>query len=103
MSLRPAGPPIAGQITPDAVTSILSGAIATALALRAHPVLYFRVKALAANTGKVYIGPTGVTSATGDELSPGESYSVDHSDPGLWFVKNVTAGDKVSVSLVLAG
>jgi hypothetical protein len=35
-----------------------------------------QIKALAGNTGAVYIGQSGVTAATGVELSPGQTYDV---------------------------
>jgi hypothetical protein len=111
MSLRPAGPPCYGQLTVASklpITDALGGTggtlkVSAQIAARLHPVLYFRVKALAANAAKVFIGDTNVAVGTGDELAPGESIAVDHSDPTLWFVIASNAADKISVTAVLAG
>ncbi|MGZ6852659.1 MAG: hypothetical protein ACXVGB_00585 [Mycobacteriaceae bacterium] len=109
MSLRPAGPPVTGQLTVASklpVTDALGtgGAKVSALiAARAHPVLYFRVKALAGNAAKVFIGDSNVAVGTGDELAAGESIAVDHSDPTLFYVIASNAADKISVTAVLAG
>lgn len=111
MSLRPAGPPCYGQLTVASklpITDALGGTggtlkVSAQIAVRAHPVLFFRVKALAANAAKVFIGDTNVALATGDELAPGESISIDHQDPALFYVIATNAADKVSVTAVLAG
>lgn len=38
------------------------------------------IKAHTANTGPVYLGPTGLSAANGYELSPGESVAIDASE-----------------------
>jgi hypothetical protein len=109
MSLRPAGPPCYGQLTVASKLPITdavgpsSAKVSAQIAARAHPVLFFRVKALAGNAGKVYLGDTNVATGTGDELAPGESISVDHVDPSLFYVIAATVTDKISVTAVLAG
>lgn len=109
MSLRPAGPPITGQLTVASklpVTDALGtggSKVSALIALRDHPVLFFRVKAAAANAGKVYVGDINVSSTTGDELSAGESLSIDHFDPSVFYVIAPTVTDKITVTAVLAG
>lgn len=109
MSLRPGGPPITGQLTVASKLPITDAVgpsaakVSAQIALRAHPVVYFRVKALAANAAKVFIGDVNVTLAAGDELAAGESIAVDHSDPALFYVIATNVADKISVTAVLAG
>lgn len=44
------------------------------------------VKALAANTQKVYLGPSGVTAADGLELAAGDFVSLDMANPNDLYV-----------------
>jgi hypothetical protein len=109
MSLRPAGPPITGQLTVASklpITDALGPAaakVSAQLTARTHPVLYFRVKALTGNAAKVFIGDVNVTTTAGDELAAGESIAIDHSDPSLFYVIASNAADKISVTAILAG
>jgi hypothetical protein len=109
MSLRPSGPPITGQLTVASKLPITdavgtgSAKVSALITARGHGAQVFRVKALAGNTGKVYLGDTNVTAATGDELVPGESVSIDHPDPSVFYVIAATVTDKISVTVVLAG
>ena len=60
--------------------------------------LHIAVKALAGNTGIVYIGNDAagdVTSANGFELSPGDGVVVRKSLDAFWF-DAATSGDKLS-------
>jgi hypothetical protein len=55
-------------------------------------------KALAANVAGIYLGTSTVTASgttQGLELNPGESFSVDISNPNLYYI-NGTAGDAVT-------
>jgi hypothetical protein len=54
------------------------------------------VKALAANTANVYIGPTGITTATGMELAAGDAYCGPVSNTNLIFVIATAGGQSVS-------
>ena len=79
--------------------SVLAGQQAvtgTAAALATNSCRKALVKALAANTINVYVGPTGVTTGTGFELAPGESVGLDVSNTNLIFVIASTTGASVS-------
>ncbi len=52
---------------------------AEALPSSATPIKSITIKALASNTGKVYVGGSGVSSANGLELSKGESISFNYN------------------------
>jgi len=54
------------------------------------------VKALAANTGKVYVGLTGVLTSTGFELSAGESVELYVTDLATVYLISDTAAQGVS-------
>lgn len=55
------------------------------------------IKALKANVGPLYIGGTGVTSATGYELQPSEAVSLDMLGLGKLFFIGANTGDKLCV------
>ena len=54
------------------------------------------IKALAANTGKVYVGLTGVLTSTGFELSAGESVGLYVTDLATIYLISDTAAQGVS-------
>lgn len=54
------------------------------------------VKGLSTNTASVYIGPTGITTATGMELAPGDAYCGPVSNTNLIFVIAAAGGQTVS-------
>jgi hypothetical protein len=54
------------------------------------------VKALAGNTANVYIGPTGITTATGMELAAGDAYCGPVSNTNLIFVIATAGGQSIS-------
>lgn len=58
------------------------------------------IQALAANTAKVYIGPSGVDATTGLELAAGDSVSVPCFDPSTIFAVGSAAGQKLHVSWI---
>lgn len=57
----------------------------------------FTVKALAANTGTVYLGASGVTSSTGYPLAAGESVYVPFDDPSRMFCVGSAASQVVAI------
>lgn len=59
------------------------------------------IKALAGNTGIVYIGDSSVDSSTGLELSAGESLSLDINEISLIYVDVATSGEGVSFIYVM--
>lgn len=54
------------------------------------------IKAISTNTASVFIGPTGITTATGMELAPGDAYCGPVSTTNLIFVIAVAGGSSVS-------
>jgi hypothetical protein len=70
----------------------------TAVALTANAAAQVCVKAEIANTINVYIGPSGVTTSTGDELGPGEARCLPVVNTNLIFVVASTTGAKVTWS-----
>jgi hypothetical protein len=54
-----------------------------------------RIKALAGNTNKVYVGLVGVTTATGYELSAGNDVQVPCKDASTIYVIGGAAGQEV--------
>ncbi len=65
-------------------------------------VRWIKVKALAANSGIVYFGDSGVTTTNGYELSAGNSLEINFADVGgsvtfnTLYVDAATNGDKLS-------
>ena len=68
-------------------------------------VMWLKVKALAANSGKAYFGLNGLTSGTGYELSAGNELEINFSDIlfSTLYVDVATNGDKVSWVAVVDG
>lgn len=89
----------AGQVTESSSTALLAGQQAvtgTAAALATNTTKEVCVKALLANTINVYVGPTGVTTSTGLELGPGDSYCTRVTNTNALFVIASGAGPSVS-------
>ena len=79
--------------------AILSGQQAvtgSAVALATNTVKNICIKALLGNTINVYVGPTGVTTATGYELDPGANVCMPVTNTNLPFVIASTTGASVS-------
>jgi hypothetical protein len=91
---------ITGTFTPVTSTVALSGqqaVTAAAVALAGHALTNgVCVKALAANTINVYVGPSGVTISTGLELAPGDAFCYQYSNTNDIFVIASTTGASVS-------
>jgi len=72
-------------------------------------VLYLKAKALAANSGIVYIGVSDITATNGYELSAGNEIELNFADVGgsillsTVYVDAATNGDKVCWAVILAG
>ena len=72
-------------------------------------VRWLKAKALAANSGIVYIGVSDITATNGYELSAGNEIELNFADVGgtiLWstvYVDAATNGDKVCWVVILAG
>jgi hypothetical protein len=79
--------------------SVLSGQQAvtvSAAALGTNTTKTVCIKALAANTMNVYVGASGVTTATGMELAPGNAYCVPATNTNLFYVIASATGASVS-------
>ncbi len=83
-----------GPIIHGALGSI--GATALQLTTNAAPLNSgVRIKALAGNTNKVYVGLAGVTTSTGYELSAGNDVLVPCKDASTIFVIGSATGQEV--------
>lgn len=86
-------------VTPVSAT-IINGqqsVTATAAALASHTVTQsLTIEALSTNTISVFVGATGVTTATGIELSPGSAVTLPVSNSNVVFVIASTTGATVT-------
>jgi hypothetical protein len=80
----------------DAVLSNQQAVTNAAVALATNAAKNICVKAISTNTASVFIGPTGITTATGMELAPGDAYCGPVSNTNLIFVIAVAGGSSVS-------
>lgn len=53
------------------------------------------IKALAANSGKIYVGNSAVSSSNGFELSAGEGITITVNNLNIVYIDAGTSGDKV--------
>lgn len=85
--------------TEQSAAAILAGqqsVTASAVALATNTTKEVCVKALLANTINIYVGPSGVTTSTGLELGPGDSYCTRVTNTNALFVIASTTGAGVS-------
>ena len=74
-----------------------------------NKVRWLKVKALPANSGKVYLGVSDVSATNGYELSAGNELEVSFAELGgtvifsTFYVDAATNGDKLAWSVVLDG
>jgi len=74
-----------------------------------NKVRWIKVKALAANSGKVYLGVSDVTSSNGYELSAGNEIEINFGEQGgtvpfsTFYVDVATNNDKIAWSVILDG
>ena len=74
-----------------------------------NKVRWIKVKALAANSGKVYLGVSDVTATNGYELAAGAVIEINFADSGgtvpfsTFYVDAATNGDKVCWVVILDG
>lgn len=87
----------AGTVGTDTLTAAL-----TAAALNNHPCLGATIRAGSTNTGTVYIGGTGVTTATGFPLTAGEALSLDVTNTNTVYVVGANTTDTVRYIWVTA-
>jgi hypothetical protein len=72
----------------------------TAVQLPSSANLSLTIKALAGNTGLIYVGDSGVDSTSGFELSAGDSVSIAVSQNNLIWIDASVSGEKVCVIAV---
>ena len=72
----------------------------TAVQLQSNATLSLTIKALAANTGLIYVGGSSVDSTSGFELSAGDSVSIAVSQNNLIWIDASVSGEKVCVIAV---
>lgn len=85
--------------TPTGAAAVLSNQVAvtaSAVALASNPCKQVTVKALVGNTIAVYIGPAGISTATGYELIAGDSITVAVSNTNLLHLIASTTGASIS-------
>ena len=88
----------AGTISP---TAILSGkktvtTAGTPVNIASNQCQAVTIKALIANTGTIYVGPSSVTSANGHQLDPGESVSFDIANTNAVWLDAAVNGEGVT-------
>ena len=75
----------------------------------ANKVRWIKVKALAGNSNKVYLGVSDVTASNGYELSAGNEVEINFGDQGgtvpfsTFYVDAATNNDKVCWSVIMDG
>ena len=72
----------------------------TAVQLQSNATLSLTIKALAANTGLIYVGGSSVDSTSGFELSAGDSVSIAISNNNIIWIDASVSGEKVCVIAV---
>ena len=74
-----------------------------------NKVRWIKVKALAANSGKVYLGVSDVSGTNGYELSAGNEIEISFAELGgtvffsTFYVDSASSGDKLAWVVVLDG
>ncbi len=99
----PAGTNTIGNVTTQpagfgSVVSFQQAVTASAVVLASNSVHGFCVKALPTNAITVYVGSSGVTTATGYPLAAGDSICYQGSNTNLVYVIATTTGSSVAVS-----
>ena len=90
-------------------TTVSTAGTEVQLSNTANRVLWLKVKALAGNSNKVYIGVSDVSSSNGYELSAGNELELNFADSGgtiAWksvYLDAATNGDAVCWSVILEG
>ena len=91
------------------VTTISSAGTRVQLNNVTNRVKFVRVKALAGNSGRAYIGISDVAATVGYELSAGNEHELNFGEFGgsvpanIFYADAATNGDKVCWTMVLEG
>lgn len=90
-------------------TTVATAGTEQRLSNTTNRVLWIKVKALAANSNKMYLGVSDVTSTNGYELSAGNEIEIDFKAAGgsiefsTVYVDAATNGDKACWTVILEG
>ena len=86
-----------GVVNPATINSGQQAATVSAVALPAQALVNgYVLKAMTGNTGILYIGPAGVTAATGYPLAVGEAISYAVTNASAIYFLGTVAGDKLA-------
>jgi len=90
-------------------TTVSTAGTEQRLSNTANRVLWVKAKALAANSGIVYLGVSDVTATNGYELSAGNEIEINFAEAGgsvifsSLYVDAATNGDKLCWTVILEG
>ncbi len=90
-------------------TNVATAGTEVQLSNTANRVRWIKVKALAGNSNKVYLGVSDVTASNGYELSAGNEIEISFADQGgtvafsTFYVDAAANNDKVCWSVILDG
>jgi predicted amino acid racemase len=90
-------------------TTVSTAGTEQRLSNTANRVLWLKAKALAANSGIVYLGVSDVSATNGYELSAGNEIEVSFADAGgtitfsTLYVDAASNGDKLAWAVILEG
>ena len=97
------------MIFDSGTTNVATAGTEVQISNTANKVRWIKVKALAGNSNKVYLGVSDVTASNGYELSAGNEVEINFGDQGgtvpfsVFYVDAATNNDKVCWSVILDG
>ena len=97
------------MIFDSGTTNVATAGTEVQISNTTNKVRWIKVKALAANSNKVYLGVSDVTASNGYELSAGNEVEINFGDQGgtvpfsVFYVDAATNNDKVCWSVILDG
>ena len=97
------------MIFDSGTTNVATAGTEVQISNTANKVRWIKVKALAGNSNKVYLGVSDVTASNGYELSAGNEVEINFGDQGgtvpfsVFYVDAATNNDKVSWVVILDG
>ena len=97
------------MIFDSGTTNVATAGTEVQISNTANKVRCIKVKALAGNSNKVYLGVSDVTASNGYELSAGNEVEINFGDQGgtvpfsTFYVDAATNNDKVCWSVIMDG
>ena len=97
------------MIFDSGTTNVATAGTEVQISNTANKVRWIKVKALAGNSNKVYLGVSDVTASNGYELSAGNEVEINFGNQGgtvpfsVFYVDAATNNDKVCWSVILDG